>query len=526
MGKIYFRTLAYNAEKTLARCVDSVLNQTKYGENIEYWFCENGSTDNTREMIEEYARNDSRIKLFYNQVNGQYTPQSSVFADLSTLLKDDDFLCFIDADDEYNPDFLEKMIPFILENELDLAMCGNDFIDEIFGNIKGQRVLSQPLILDTPDKFTELFTVYHGFARTIWGKIFTGKIAPNMVTRSKCSAELWSNLRYGSDTYIVFSALRHCKRVGIYPEAFYKYFISSKSVSRVWLSGRFEGNIILNEDAEDYLESFGPISEQNREFLNCVFANAISDSLKVLFDASNLTTEEKFRELRKAVDYRVTSDMMGNNNNDVAQCRTNIFNAALKFGRELKQENEDLRASLMLICPNCAPFVATDEIELYARENELQNALFSDDMTELIDRLLHLISKGAYTKQFDLFKIVERLSADRGAILEITDRDFIKKHSDVYLLLWQKKYVQALDIMTELLLNKRSLGETFLQVYLTLAALLESVDEFVLGKVKLAAYYCAQNKKEECRAVLGDLADMGVEDNDEIAEIKAKMNNK
>ena len=64
MGKIYFQTCAYNAEKTLARCVDSVFNQTKHSENIEYWFLENGSTDRTREMIQEYARNDSRIKLF------------------------------------------------------------------------------------------------------------------------------------------------------------------------------------------------------------------------------------------------------------------------------------------------------------------------------------------------------------------------------------------------------------------------------------------------------------------------------
>lgn len=526
MGKIYFRTRAYNAEKTVARCVESVLNQTKYGENIEYWLLENGSTDRTREIIEEYARNDPRIRLFYNEKNNISNSQSSVFLKLPQMLKEDDFLCYIDSDDEYKLDFLEKMIPFMLENDLDIAMGGNDFIDSGSGQLIGQRVLPQTLILDTANKFAQYFSVYHQFARTVWGKIYTGKIANKVVLWNDRPEEFWKNLRNGSDTYMVFSMLRHSNRVGIFPESFYKYYISSKSGSRVWLSGRFNSNMILNEDAEDYLERFGPISEQNREFLNRVFANAVSDSLKVLCEAQGMTAEDKLRELRKAVDYRVTSDMMAWDNPDVARCRKNIFNAALRFGRELKQENKDLRAALMLICPNCTPFIAADEIELYARENGLQNALLNDNMTELVDQLLHLISKGAYTKQFDLFKIVERLSADRGAVLEITDNDFVKKHGEIYLLLWQKKYIQALDNMTERLLNKRSLGETFLQVYLTLAALLESVDEFVLGKVKLAAFYCDQNKKEECRAVLDDLAEMGVEDNDEITEIKAKLNSR
>ena len=527
MGKFYFKTTAYNAEKTLARCVDSVLNQTKYGENIEYWICDNGSRDRTRELIEEYAKNDQRIKLFCNEENWVYNSQSSVYRDMEQLLKEDDFLCYIDSDDEYKLDFLEKMIPFMLENDLDLAMGGNDFIGAGSGQLVGQRVLSQHLILDTPNKFAEYFTVYHQFARTYWGKVYTGKIANNMVARFRsCAESVRKNLSYGSDTFLVFSALRYSKRVGVYPEAFYKFYVSNKSASHIWDIKRFSSNEILNEDAEDFLKKFGPISAQNREFLDRVYANSVSDGLLALCEAQGMTAEDKLRELHKAVDYRVTSDMMAWDNPDVARCRKNIFNAALRFGRELKQENEDLRAALMLICPNCAPFIAADEIELYARENGLQNALLSDNMTELVDQLLHLISNGAYTKQFDLFKIVERLSADRGAVLEITDNDFVKKYGDIYLLLWQKKYIQALDNMTERLLNKRSLGETFLQVYLTLAALLESVDEFVFGKVKLAAFYCDQNKKEECRAVLDDLADMGVDDNDEITEIKAKLNSR
>ncbi|MDE6294327.1 MAG: hypothetical protein K2L88_06890, partial [Clostridiales bacterium] len=422
----------------------------------------------------------------------------------------------IDSDDEYKLDFLEKTIPFIVDNNLDIAMVGNDFIDAVSGQITRKRVLPQPLILDTPSMFAEYFPVYHQFARTMWGKLFTGKAVKQTPTSNNCSHVVWTDMAYGGDTVFVFTALRHSMRVGIYPETFYKYYVSPKSSSYNWNFDRFESDQILNDDAEDYLKRFGPISQQNRGFLCRVYANAVSDSLNVLYSAQGMTAEDKLKELRKVVDYHGTSDMLTLNYPAVEQCKRNIFNLALNFGLKLKEENDDFKAALALICPNCAPFVSMNEIELYAREGTLQNALFNDNLTELVKQLLSLISKGAYTKQFDLFAIVYRLSANRGLAEEISDHNFIKKYGDIYFMLWQKQYVQALDRTPEILLKEQSLDETFLQVHLTLAAMLESVDEFILGKVKLAAYYCDQKQIEKCAVVLDDLEDMGVEDNDEI----------
>lgn len=525
MGKIYFQTRAYNAEKTLARCINSVLGQTKYGEDIVYWILDNGSTDRTHEILQEYARNDSRIKLFYCRENNAQTDETEVFWDMPLLLQDDDCYCAVDSDDEYKLDFLEKMLPFMEKNDLDIAVCGNDFVDAASGTLSGQRVLEREVIIDTPEKFSATFPFYHQFMRTIWGKLYRGRVSRKVYLKAKEELPTWAGVGYGEDTLNVFLQLKSSTRFGIYPETFYRYYVSQKSVSYTWDSQRIDSDQILNEDAEEFLEKFGPISTQNREFLDRVYANAVSDSIHVLCSAHGMTAEEKLKELRKAVDYRVTSDMMAFDNPDVARCKRNIFNSALNFGLGLKQENENFRAALTLICPNCAPFISVGELELYAREVALQNALFNDNMTEIVNHLLRLISKGAYTKQFDLFKMVEKFSADRGLAAEISDTKFIRKYSDIFFMIWQKKYVQALDQMTEKLVKEKSFDEAFLQVYLTLAAILESVDEFVIGKVKLASYYCNQNQSDQCRAVLDDLADMGVEDNDEIKDIKTKLLN-
>ena len=64
---IYVRTCAYNAEKTLRRAMDSVLNQTY--DKLTYYVLDNGSTDRTGEILREYAEKDSRVVPFFNKVN-------------------------------------------------------------------------------------------------------------------------------------------------------------------------------------------------------------------------------------------------------------------------------------------------------------------------------------------------------------------------------------------------------------------------------------------------------------------------
>ena len=96
---IYVRTCAYNAEKTIRRAMDSVLNQTY--RDITYYVLDNGSTDRTGEIVKEYALNDSRVVPFYNKVNRDLT-ENPQFWLVSHELKEEDYFCILDADDEYD----------------------------------------------------------------------------------------------------------------------------------------------------------------------------------------------------------------------------------------------------------------------------------------------------------------------------------------------------------------------------------------------------------------------------------------
>ena len=104
---IYVRTCAYNAEKTIRRAMDSVLNQTY--RDITYYVLDNGSTDRTGEIIKEYVANDSRVVPFYNKVNRDVTENPNFWL-LPYELKEEDYMCMLDADDTYDLTFLEEMV--------------------------------------------------------------------------------------------------------------------------------------------------------------------------------------------------------------------------------------------------------------------------------------------------------------------------------------------------------------------------------------------------------------------------------
>ena len=72
MPKLTVVTSTYNRPQLLKRAMESVLNQTFT--DFEYWIINNGSTDNTDEIIKNYMKEDSRIKLITRQSNTFHGP--------------------------------------------------------------------------------------------------------------------------------------------------------------------------------------------------------------------------------------------------------------------------------------------------------------------------------------------------------------------------------------------------------------------------------------------------------------------
>ena len=124
MAEISVIIPVYNVEKYLERCLDSVINQTF--EEIEIICVNDGSTDNSRKILEEYKNKDSRVVII-DKENGGLSSARNAGMKVAT----GKFISFIDSDDWVNLSFLEKLYKNITTLNTDISICGVHQYDEL-----------------------------------------------------------------------------------------------------------------------------------------------------------------------------------------------------------------------------------------------------------------------------------------------------------------------------------------------------------------------------------------------------------
>ena len=113
----------YNVEKYLKQCLDSILVQTF--SNIEIICVNDGSTDNSRKILEEYKKRDFRIKIV-DKKNGGLSSARNAGMKVAT----GEFYSFIDSDDWIDKTMLEKLYENITALNTDISICAVHQFDE------------------------------------------------------------------------------------------------------------------------------------------------------------------------------------------------------------------------------------------------------------------------------------------------------------------------------------------------------------------------------------------------------------
>lgn len=94
---------AYNSEKTIENCIESILKQTI--SNWILYIVNDGSTDNTSDILDEYSLQDSRINVFHRKNHGVSSSRNFMISKVKTPY----FVC-IDSDDCIFPNYLEELL--------------------------------------------------------------------------------------------------------------------------------------------------------------------------------------------------------------------------------------------------------------------------------------------------------------------------------------------------------------------------------------------------------------------------------
>lgn len=124
LNKVSVIVPIFNGEKYLKKCLDSIVNQTL--KDIEIILIDDGSTDNSLEIIKEYSSLYNNIKYFYKENEGQ-----AIARNLGIEKANGEFIAFVDSDDYIETNMFEVLYNNAISNKSDIVVC--DYIEE-YGN--------------------------------------------------------------------------------------------------------------------------------------------------------------------------------------------------------------------------------------------------------------------------------------------------------------------------------------------------------------------------------------------------------
>lgn len=165
MNKTSIIIPVYNAENTIYKAVESCLNQTY--KNIEIICVNDGSKDNSLNVLQELAKKDSRVKIISQKNQG---PGYSRYNGIKEA--NGKYLMFLDADDWYEPNMVKSMVEALENNNTDVVICDNNIVET--GNLGNlNKVIKNHCSLSFQGYKS---ANYKDFNRTInntlWNKIF------------------------------------------------------------------------------------------------------------------------------------------------------------------------------------------------------------------------------------------------------------------------------------------------------------------------------------------------------------------
>lgn len=118
MRQISIIMLTYNRKDMVKHMIEDILQQT-YAD-FEYIIIDNGSTDGTNEVLEKYAKTDSRIRI----ITLEQAQSIGRARNIGVRDAQGEFITFVDDDDRVESDYLEFLFLLIKENNADIAICG------------------------------------------------------------------------------------------------------------------------------------------------------------------------------------------------------------------------------------------------------------------------------------------------------------------------------------------------------------------------------------------------------------------
>jgi glycosyltransferase involved in cell wall biosynthesis len=206
MKKISIIVPMYNASKTFDRCIGSILNQTY--KNFELILVNDASTDNTLELAYKCANYDDRVIVIDNPHGGVSKTRNKGLS-----VATGDYIQFVDADDDIEPNMLEVLLKAALENDADIVSCA--FNHPSIVNYAGNQIFDMTNVVDQMRFYQCTFACV-----VPWNKLFKRTVITNYFDEE---------VAFNEDDLFCLANMFNAKRAITISDVLYNYYVPPKA---------------------------------------------------------------------------------------------------------------------------------------------------------------------------------------------------------------------------------------------------------------------------------------------------------
>lgn len=303
-------TRAYNVEKYIRECADSVLEQSF--KNFEWIVLENGSTDRTGMILYEYAQKDKRIRLFVNKRNYNKIEPSEEgdlrYIDLLNKARGK-YITNLDSDDFLHKDFLKMLFEETKGKTVDIVAAGSvQFRNDNFEDVDTVIVPKDFRDQNIAEMGNNIIDFYDAF-RPTWGKLILRDFYINNIEYIMNRPSYVSN---GGDTFICLRLLQMAQSCICIEKPLY-YFRKRKNSTS---SSNFYKERYLSYDAiffegERLLKIWKRNTKENFYRLCLIHLGSMKDNFSMLVNARNTSLEDKLEFIENMLKDEVYNEYIG-----------------------------------------------------------------------------------------------------------------------------------------------------------------------------------------------------------------------
>ena len=210
----------YNTAKYLPKCLDSILDQTY--QNLEVILIDDGSTDNSGKIADDYAKKDQRIKIIHQKNAGQSSARNRGLKNATG-----NYISFVDSDDTITKTFIEKLL--FKNRDTALSVCGIRY--KRLRQHSVENVYINPLRSIRPNESKKAYILYllaiDGRIYSSVNKLYKADIAKNL--------KFDESINFAEDTKFVLNYLKAVKSANINfvlePLYIYNYGTETSTIS-------------------------------------------------------------------------------------------------------------------------------------------------------------------------------------------------------------------------------------------------------------------------------------------------------